>query len=102
MMMHVELTVTAQAGGNPNNVNKKQVFKNCAPFTDCVTEIDNTQIDNAKDIDVVKQMYILIEYCDNYPKSSGSLWQYYRDELALTDAGSVANFSAADNSSLFK
>ena len=47
-------------------------------------------------------MYILIEYCDNYSKSSGSLWQYYRDELALTDAGSVANFSAAYNSSLFK
>ena len=47
-------------------------------------------------------MYILIEYCDNYSKSSGSLWHYYRDELALTDAGSVTNFSAADNSSLFK
>ena len=56
---------------------KGVVFKNCAPFTNCISEINNTQVDNAKDIDIVMPMYSLIEY---YAKTSGSLWQYYRDE----------------------
>ena len=43
----------------------------------------------------------LIEYSDNYSVTSGSLWWYYRDELALTDAGTIANFCAADSSVLF-
>ena len=60
--------------------NKGLIFKNCAPFTDCTSEINNTEIDNAKYIDVVMPMYNLIEYSNNYSKTSGSLWQYYRDE----------------------
>ena len=59
---------------------KDVAFKNCAPFTNCISGIDNTQIDNAKDIDIVMPMYNLIEYSDNYSKTSGRLWQYYRDE----------------------
>ena len=59
---------------------KGVVFKNCAPFTNCISEVNNTQIDNTKDIDIVMPMYNLIEYSDNYPKTSKSLWQYYRDE----------------------
>ena len=55
-------------------------FKICAPFTNCIREMNNTQIDNAKDIYIVMPMYNLIEYSDNYAKTSGSLWQYYRDE----------------------
>ena len=55
-------------------------FKNCAPFINCISEIYNTQIDNAKDIDTVMPMYNLIEYSGNYGKTSGSLWQYFRDE----------------------
>ena len=65
---------------NRNNNDKELVFKNCAPFTDCISEINSAQIDNAKDIDVVMPMYNLIEYSDNYSKTSGSLWQYHRDE----------------------
>ena len=57
-----------------NNTNKKVVFNNCAPFTNCVTEINNVQVDNAKDIDIVMSMYNLAEYSDNYSKTSGSLW----------------------------
>ena len=56
------------------------VFKNCAPFTNCISEINNTQVDNAKDIDIVMPMYNLIEYSNNYAKTSGSLWQDYGDE----------------------
>ena len=59
---------------------KGVIFKNCALFTSCISEINNTQVDNAKDIDIVMPMYNLIEYSDNYAKTSGSLWQYYRDE----------------------
>ena len=54
-------------------------FKNWAPFTKCISRINNTDIDNAYDIDVVMPMYNLIEYSDNYSKTSGSLWQYYKD-----------------------
>ena len=60
--------------------NKGVVFKNCAPFTDCISEINNTQLDNAKYIGVVMPMYHLSEYSYNYSKTSGSLWQYYRDD----------------------
>ena len=56
------------------------MFKNCALFIYCKSEINNTEIDNAKDIDIVMYMYNLIEYSNNYSKTSGSLWQYYKDE----------------------
>ena len=92
----------AQAGYNPNNGNEKVVFKNYPPFTDCMSEINNTQIDNAKHVHVIMLLYNLIQYSDNYSKTSGSLWQYYRDEPALTDSGAIANFHASDNSALFK
>ena len=57
-------------------------------------------MDNAKDINVVMPMYNLIEYNNNYSKTSGSLWHYYRDETALTDAGVPHNFPG--NSASFK
>ena len=55
-------------------------INNCAPFINCISEINNTQIDNAKDIDIVMPVHNLIEHSDNYAKTSGSLWQYFRDE----------------------
>ena len=45
---------------------KGAIFKNCAPFTKCISRINNTHIDNAQDIDIVMPMYNLIEYSDNY------------------------------------
>ena len=74
MLVMGTITVAAQAGNNPNNGDKEVVFKNFAPFTDCISEINNTQTDNAKDIDIVIPMYNLIEYSDNYWKTSASLW----------------------------
>ena len=59
---------------------KGVAFKNCAPLTNPISEINNTQVDNAKDIDIVMPMYNLIEYSDNYAKTTGSLWQYFSDE----------------------
>ena len=67
-------TVTfAELPADRGNNNVEVVFKNCAPFTDCISEINNTQIDNAKDIDLVMLMYNLMEYGNNCSKTSGSL-----------------------------
>ena len=71
-------------------------------ITDCISEIIKTHIDHARDINVAMLMYNLMEYTNNCSKTSGSLWKYYRDVPALTYAGTTANFSAADNSALFK
>ena len=70
----ITINNTAAQGVGANNINKKVIFKNCDPFTSCISEINNTQIDNAKDIDIVMPMYNLIEHSDNYAKSTGSLW----------------------------
>ena len=59
---------TVAGGAAANNTNKKVIFKNCAPFTNCISKINNTQIDNAQYIDIVMPMYNLIEYSDNYSK----------------------------------
>ena len=69
---------------------KEVIFKNCAPFINCKSEINDTEIDNAKDIDIVIPMYNVIEYSEDYSKTSGILWQYYKDELNdnLTDSES--------------
>ena len=71
---NITVNNTAADGTDANNGNKKVIFKNCAPFTNCISTINNTDIDNAKYIDIVALMYNLIEYSDNYSKTSGSLW----------------------------
>ena len=60
--------------------NKGVIFKNCALFINCKSELINTEIDNVKDIDIVMPMYNLIEHSNNYSKTSGSFWQYYKDK----------------------
>ena len=60
--------------------NKEATFKNCEPFTKCITRINSTDIDNAHDFDIVMPMYQLIECSDNYSKTSRSLWRYYKDD----------------------
>ena len=57
------------------------VFKNNAPFINCISKINGVKIDNAEDLDVVMPMYNLLEYSKNYRKTTGSLCNYYRDEL---------------------
>ena len=75
----ISVNNTAAQGAAANNTNKKVIFKNCAPFINCISEINNTQIDNAKDIDIVMPMYNLIEYSNNYAKTTGSLRKYCKD-----------------------
>ena len=58
-----------------------------------ISEINNTQINNAKDIHEVMQMYNVIDYSDNYSKTSGGLWLLYRDGSALDDNGIIVYFA---------
>ena len=75
----ISVNNTDAANAAANNTNKKVIFKNCVPFTNFISEINNTQLDIAKYIDIVMPMYNLIEYSDNYAKTTGSLWQYCKD-----------------------
>ena len=90
---------TAAAADNPNNI-KKVMLKNCVSFTHCISKTNNTQVHNVKNIDVVMPMYNLIEYSNNYSKTSGILWQYYRDEPALDANGTIADFPIDNNNSV--
>ena len=92
----ISVNNTAAAGPAVNNNDKKVIFKNCDPFTNCISEINYTQVDNAKDIDIVMPMYNLIEYSDNYAKTSGSLWQYCKDIPARINYKQIVN-SAVNN-----
>ena len=83
----------AAADADSNYTNKKVIFKNCAPFTNCTSEINNTQVDNAKDIDIVMPMYNLIDYSNNYSKTSGSLWQYCKDIPEVDNNNAIINFT---------
>ena len=82
----VKGTITITGTGNDDATkraderDKGVTFKNCTLFIKCISRINNTDIDNVQDIDIVMPMYNLIEYSDNYSKTSGSLWQYYKDE----------------------
>ena len=66
-------------------------------ITNCISERNNTQIDNAKDIDMVMPMYNLIKYSNNYSKTTWSLWQYYRDEPFLDANNAIADFPPDNN-----
>ena len=98
---NITVNNTAADGAAANNTNKKVIFKNCAPFTNCISEINNTQIDNAEYIDIVMPMYNLIEYSDNYSKTSGSLWQYCKEIPAVDDDGDIVDFNGANATDSF-
>ena len=69
----VTVALSPASSANPGDNNKKVLFQNCAPFIDCISEINNTQIDNGKDIDAVMPMYNLIEYIGSCSKTLGYL-----------------------------
>ena len=79
----------------------KVAFKNCAPFTRCVTHINDEHVETADNLDIIMPMYNLIEYSDNYADSSGSLYQFKRDESSMNNAENPDNVPL-DNSTPFK
>ena len=84
---YILVTGNINVTGGDNNT--KVAFKNCAPFKDCRTEINDTFVDYADFINIAMPMYNLIEYSDNYSDTSGSLWQFKRDELNVNDINTV-------------
>ena len=90
------ILVTGNITATPNNAATQVVFKNCAPFGKCRTEINETFIDETDFINITMPMYNLIEYSDNYSDTSGSLWHFKRDEI--TNNADVSN----DNAPSFK
>ena len=82
-------------------VNTNVAFKNCAPFTRCVTHINDEHVETAGNLDIVMPMYNLIEYSDNCSDSTGSLYQFKRDESPMNGDKNPLNV-ALDNSTSFK
>ena len=91
----VKGTITVENTGTsaaPNNRDKKIIFQNCVSFTDSISEINNEEIDHAKNmqyVDVVMPMYNLIEHSDNYSKTSGNLREYHRNEPFIDNIGNI-------------
>ena len=73
--------ITVTGTSNKSRKNTPLAFKNNKPFISCISKINNTLIDNTEDLDVVMSLYNLIEYSKHCRKTTGSLWNYYRDEL---------------------
>ena len=92
------ILVTGDITAIGGNANTKVVFKNCAPFTKCVTHINDQHVDNADDLDIVMPIYNLNEYSNNYSDTSGSLWQFKRYEQNMNNKNPV-NVNTADSSS---
>ena len=90
---------------NPNdnaNFNKELTLKNNAPFISCISKINNELVENAEDLDIIMPMYNLLEYSKNYEKTSGSLFNYYRDEpseLIISDGNNAINISIRNSKS---
>ena len=88
---NITVNNTAAAGAAADNTNKKLIFKNCAPFTNCISKINNIQIDNAEYIDIIMPVYNLIRYGDNYSKTSGSLWRYCNEIPAVNNNDAIVD-----------
>ena len=100
--IHVKRTITIP-NTSCTGVAVNNTCKNCTPFINCISEINDAQVDEAKDIDLVIPMHNLIECSDVYLKTSGSLLQYYRDEPALENSKNIIDFSRGNNNiMLFK
>ena len=95
------ILVTGDITATGGDANTRVAFKNCAPFTKCITHINDEHVDNIDNFDIIMAMYNLIEYSDNYSDTSGSLWQFKRDESPVTNAGNPDN-NSVDNSTSFK
>ena len=67
------ISVAEETAAAPSKANEKVIFKNSAPFTNCISRINDIQADNAYNSYVVMPIYNLIEYSDNYSKICGVL-----------------------------
>ena len=73
------------AANENDKVEKDVALKNNASFRSCISKINSTLLHSAEDLDIVMPMYNLLENSQSYSMTSGSLWNYYRDETDDVD-----------------
>ena len=83
--------ITVTDPNNNANFDRRLTLKNNAPFISCISKINGELVENSEDLDIVIPMYNLLEYRKNYEKTSGSLFNYYRDEPKDHDEGNGDN-----------
>ena len=98
----VKETITVTGGTDSSRKSRPLAFKNNAPFTNYISKINNVLFDNAEELDVVMPMYNLLEYRENHRKTTGSLWNYYRDELSDDANDNINSNKNTINSESFK
>ena len=96
------VTAAALDADVKNNTNKKVIHKNWASFTDYISQVNNTQVGNTKDNAVVLPMHNFLEDSNSYSKTSGSLFQYYRDEPALNYNSPIVDFGDDNTTNSFR
>ena len=98
----VKGTITVTDPNKNANFDRRLALKNNAPFISCVSKINGELVENAEDLDIVMPMYNLLEYSKNYEKTSGSLFNYYRDEPkehTIGDGNNAINISIRNSKS---
>ena len=94
--------ITVTDPNNNANFNRRLTLKNNAPFISCISKINGELVENAEDLHIVIPMYNLLEYSKNYEKTSGSLFNYYRDEPkehTIGDGNNPINISIRNSNS---
>ena len=80
--------IAVKGANNIVKYNRSLALKNNGLFISCISKISGALIENAEDLDLTMPLYNLIQYSKNYQKTTGSLWNYYRDVLtnSITDS----------------
>ena len=89
------ISVTGDIVVFDGDINTSVAFKNCSPFTRCLTHLNDMHVETADNLDLVMNLYNLIECSDNYEQTSGSLWQYKRQEQILNANGNIDNLNTS-------
>ena len=95
------ILLTGEIIATGGDTNTRVAFKNFAPFTKCITHINDEHVDSANNLDIIMPMYNLIEYSDNFSDTSENFWQFKKDESPVINAGNPDNVCTA-NSISFK
>ena len=98
----VKGTITVTDPNNNANFDRRFTLKNNALFISCISKINGELVENAEDLDIMIPMYNLLEYSKNYEKTSGSLFNYYRDkpsEDAIANGNGAINISIRNSKS---
>ena len=80
MMKYFKIPIRVRGAASRDRPNRRLIFKSCVPFTKCISKISNTQLDNAKDLDIVVSIYNLLASSTSYSKTLRSLLKYFRDD----------------------